>query len=138
MGLDDWLSGILATAPQGNAAMRKLHSLHREWLPSAQLHTPYYGVTAKNEWLWPDTEERPHLYCDQEWTFVRQVKAGRNITHLVTRNGTASYDVFYRAAMANGGSLDVKKNTILLTTSQPSVPPKPQLPAMVRGDLRDY
>ncbi|MBC3844711.1 hypothetical protein GXW82_44460 [Streptacidiphilus sp. 4-A2] len=50
------------------------------------------------------TADQPHLYCDQEWTFVRQVKAGKNITHLVTRDGTASYDVFYRAAMAAGGT----------------------------------
>jgi hypothetical protein len=138
VGLDDWLTGILATAPQGNPAMRKLHALHREWLPSAQLHTAYYGVTAKNEWIWPDTADQPHLYCDQEWTFVRQVKAGRNVTHLVTRDGTASYDVLYRAAMAAGGTLDVKTDTVLLTTRQPPVPPKPQPFAVIRGDLRDF
>ena len=136
--LDDWVDGILATAPQSDPAMRELHRLHKIWLPSAQLHTSYYGVTAKNEWIWPDSAERPHLYCDQEWEFTRQVKAGRNVTHLVTRAGTPSYEAFYRAAMAAGGQMTKGKNPEVLTLRQPSVPPKPQLPAMVRGDLRDY
>lgn len=138
MGFDNWLNGLLATAPQSDPAMRKLHALHREWLPGAQLHTPYYGMTAVNEWHWPDTAERPHLVCDQEWTFVSQVRAGKYVTHLVTKDGTPSHEVFYRAAVARGGTLDVKADTVLLTMRQPSVPPKPQPLAIIRGDIRDY
>jgi hypothetical protein len=135
---DDWVSGILATAPQSNPAMRELHKLHRLWLPTAELHTAYYGTTAENTWIWPDSEDQPHVYCDQEWTFVREVKAGRHTTHLVTKTGVPSYEAFYRAAQGAGGRLAIGKDTKILTTRQPSVPPKPRMPAMVRGDLRDF
>lgn len=136
--LDDWMNGILATAPQSDPAMRELHKLHKLWLPTAELHTAYYGVTAKNTWIWPDSEDQPHVHCDQEWTFVRRVTAGRNTTHLITRDGTPSFEAFYRAAMGAGGRLTIGKNTKILTTRQPSVPTKPRMPAMVTGDLRDF
>jgi hypothetical protein len=135
---DDWAFGLLASAPQGNPGMRELHRLHSLWLPTAELHRPYYGAAAVMEWLWLDSMDQPRLICRQEWTFVREARAGKHRTHLVTSYGIPSHQVFSRALEAAGETLVIGQHTEILTTRQPSVPSKPQMPAMIRGSLHDF
>jgi hypothetical protein len=134
--LTDVVNGWLAVAPNGNPASRQLQKLHDEWIRSeARMGTTYYATCAEVEWLWPDDREEPREFCLLSWEFERFDKRR---THAVTATGYTSIQAFHDAAMAAGGQLVTRRHTDILTTRKPKVPAKPKLPAMIRGNLRDF
>lgn len=109
------VEGIVAGIPK-NKAEQAMRDAHDKWMRTAELHRPYWTDDAR--YIWAD-QYNPTLVCLGEYTFVRRDKH-----HLYTRDGAASWDLWFHAGPRG------------LTGSEPPKPPKGQR-YHVSGDLRD-
>ncbi|MFC8447648.1 hypothetical protein [Kitasatospora sp. NPDC057223] len=119
-GIDSWGRSIIAQIPTG-AGETEMRRRHADWARTAELHRTYYAPDSEYIWLLgPNGDERnAQLIATNSYVFVRRDRTG-----LLTKIGTHSWDVFFRAGFDG------------FTTTEPRKPPKGE-DFFVRGDLRD-